>query len=59
MPLRDISVSLKLPSPAQIQRVYLAPSMTELPFTVSPEGEISYTIPYMENHQMAVIELAP
>lgn len=57
VPLRDISVSLNLPSPAPIQRVYLAPSMTELPFTVSPEGEISYTIPYMENHQMAVIEL--
>ncbi len=32
--------------------------MTELPFTAGQEGELSYTVPYLENHQMAVIELA-
>jgi hypothetical protein len=59
VPLRDISVSLNLPSPAQVQRVYLAPSMTELPFTAGRNGELTYMVPYLENHQMAVIELAP
>jgi hypothetical protein len=58
VPLRDVSVSLHLPSDAPVQRVYLAPAMTELPFTVSPEGGVTYTVPYLENHQMAVIELA-
>ncbi|WP_438495813.1 hypothetical protein [Paenibacillus sp. IHBB 3054] len=57
MPLRDVSVSLRLPSPAPVQRVYLAPSMTELPFTVGQDGEIGYTVPYLENHQMVVLEL--
>lgn len=60
VPLHNISVSLQLPpaAPAPVKRVYLAPSMTELPFTAGPEGGISYVIPYLENHQMAVIELA-
>lgn len=57
VPLRDISVSLRLLSPALVQRVYLAPSMTALPFTVG-QDEISYIIPCLENHQMVVIELA-
>lgn len=57
VPLRGISVSLRLPSSDPVHRVYLAPSMTELPFTFSSGGEINYTIPYLENHQMAVIEL--
>lgn len=57
VPLRDISVSLRLPSSDPVHRVYLAPSMTELPFTVSSGGGITFTIPYLENHQMAVIEL--
>lgn len=58
VPLRDVSVSLRLPSPAPVQRVYLAPSMTELPFTVGQDGEIGYMLPYLENHQMVVLELA-
>lgn len=58
VPLRDVSVSLHLPSPASVERIYLAPSMTELPFTMGQDGEISYTVPYLENHQMVVLELA-
>ncbi|MHA6530502.1 beta-galactosidase trimerization domain-containing protein [Paenibacillus sp. BAC0078] len=58
VPLRDISVSLRFPAPESVQRVYLAPSMTELPFTVGQDDELSYTVPYLENHQLAVIELA-
>ncbi|WP_340025330.1 alpha-amylase family protein [Paenibacillus sp. FSL K6-1096] len=57
VPLHDISVSLRLPSDAAIRRVYLAPAMTELPFTAGAEGDVTYTVPYLENHQMAVIEL--
>lgn len=57
VPLQDISVSLRLPSSDPVHRVYLAPSMTELQFTVSSGGGITYTIPYLKNHQMAVIEL--
>ncbi|SET70353.1 alpha-amylase family protein [Paenibacillus sp. NFR01] len=58
VPLRDIPVSLRLPADAaSVRRVYLAPSLTELPFTAGQEGEIAYVVPYLENHQMAVIEL--
>ncbi|MNE96714.1 hypothetical protein D3C80_1949550 [compost metagenome] len=58
VPLQDVSVSLRLPSGAAVKRVYLAPAMTELPFTADQEGRITYTVPHLENHQMAVIELA-
>lgn len=58
VPLQGVSVSLRLPSPAAVKRVYLAPAMTELPFTAEQNGGITYTVPHLENHQMAVIELA-
>ncbi|MDF9844541.1 MULTISPECIES: alpha-amylase family protein [unclassified Paenibacillus] len=57
VPLRDVSVSLRLPSAAAVKRVYLAPAMTELPFTADQDGGITYTVPRLENHQMAVLEL--
>lgn len=31
--------------------------MTELPFTFNQDSEITYTLPYLENHQMVVVEL--
>lgn len=58
VPLRDVSVSLRLPSGAAVKRVYLAPAMTGLPFTAEQDGGITFTVPHLENHQMAVIELA-
>ncbi|AIQ54369.1 beta-galactosidase trimerization domain-containing protein [Paenibacillus sp. FSL R7-0331] len=58
VPLQDVSVSLRLPSAAAVKRVYLAPAMSELPFTADQDGGITYTVPHLENHQMAVIELA-
>ena len=57
IPLRDISVSLRLPADSAIKRVYLAPSLETLPYTVTEDGEIRYTVPNMEVHQMAVLEL--
>ncbi|ETT56387.1 hypothetical protein C162_01769 [Paenibacillus sp. FSL R7-269] len=57
VPLHDITVSLRLPSPGPVHRVYLAPAMTELPFTFNQDSEITYTLPYLENHQMVVVEL--
>ncbi|WP_059049021.1 alpha-amylase family protein [Paenibacillus senegalimassiliensis] len=57
VPLQDISVCLRLPDDtARVRRIYLAPSMIELPFT-EEEGELAYSIPRIENHQMVVIEL--
>jgi hypothetical protein len=32
--------------------------MTGLPFTADQDGGITYIVPHLENHQMAVIELA-
>lgn len=58
VPLRDVSVGLRLPSQASVKRVYLAPSMEELPYTVNNQDEINYTVPYLDNHQMVVLELA-
>ena len=57
VPLKDVAVSLYLPASASIKRVYLAPSMEELPYEAGEHGEISYTVPYLENHQMVVLEL--
>lgn len=57
VPLQDISVCLRLPDDtARVRRIYLAPAMIELPFT-EEEGELAYSIPRLENHQMVVIEL--
>lgn len=58
VPLRDVSVTLRLPSQPPVKRVYLAPSMEELPFSTGADGGISCTVPYLENHQMLVLELA-
>lgn len=52
-PLHNIEVSLKLP--IKPQRVYLAPQGTELPFQQAA-GYIRYTLPYLYNHQMVVVE---
>lgn len=58
VPLRNVSVALRLPSSALVKRVYIAPSMEELPFDTKANGEISYTVPVLENHQMVILELA-
>lgn len=57
VPLHDVAVCLRLPSAAPVKRVYLAPSMADLPYDVSKDGEIRYTVPVLENHQMVVLEL--
>ncbi|GGD84317.1 alpha-amylase family protein [Paenibacillus nasutitermitis] len=53
VPLRDIEVALDLPEAAK--RVYLAPQGTELPYRQNGTV-IEYTVPYLECHQMVVIE---
>lgn len=57
VPLQKVAVSLRLPASAAMKRVYLAPSMEELPYKTGEYGEIKYTVPYLENHQMVVLEL--
>ncbi|WP_150274656.1 alpha-amylase family protein [Paenibacillus tepidiphilus] len=57
VPLRDVTVTLNLPASASVGRVYLAPDMEELPYQTGEDGSISYTVPYLENHAMAVVEL--
>ncbi len=53
LPVYDIQVTVK-PGKA-IQKVYLAPQMTEIPFTVQ-DGAVTYTVDKIENHQMVVLE---
>ncbi|MFX3635671.1 MAG: beta-galactosidase trimerization domain-containing protein [Candidatus Pristimantibacillus sp.] len=57
VPLHNISVCLRLPSSERVKRVYLAPSQEELIYTASEDGAIEYTVPYLDNHQMIVLEL--
>lgn len=57
VPLQDVAVSLRLPTSVSIKRVYLAPSIEELPYKAREYSEIIYTVPYLENHQMVVLEL--
>ena len=52
-PVYNVDVLLRLPR--KIQRVYLAPQEEELPFT-QVENVVSYTVPYIDCHQMVVLE---
>ncbi|GAA3399791.1 beta-galactosidase trimerization domain-containing protein [Paenibacillus hodogayensis] len=53
VPLYDVNVSVR--TAGDVRRVYLAPQMTELDFTVR-EGVVRYTVPKLECHQMIVLE---
>ncbi|WP_438433224.1 alpha-amylase family protein [Gorillibacterium sp. sgz500922] len=53
VPLYGIEVALRTNRP--VKRVYLAPQMTPLPYRFE-DGTVSYTIPKLECHQMAVVE---
>lgn len=53
VPVYGIPVSLKLKE--KVRRVYLAPQLTELPFTMQ-NGRVEYTVPKLECHQMVVID---
>jgi len=53
LPLYDVAISVRVPQP--VRRLYLAPSMEELPF--EQQGEtVSYVLPKLVCHQMAVLE---
>ena len=56
IPLRDISVTLRLPNDAAPRRIYTVPDGTDLPFTCE-NGHIRYTIPEFTLHGMAGIEI--
>ncbi|NLK40030.1 MAG: beta-galactosidase [Clostridiales bacterium] len=53
VPLSDIQVQLKLPE--RVTRVYFAPQMRDIPFTIA-EGILSFTVEQFELHQMIVID---
>lgn len=53
VPLYNVQVSIRTDHP--VKKVYLAPQMTPLPFTYKDEV-VSYTVPVLECHQMAVID---
>ena len=53
VPLYGIEVALRTNRP--VKRVYLAPQMTLLPYRFE-NGTVSYTVPKLECHQMAVVE---
>lgn len=53
VPIRDIEVALRLP--VQAKKVYLAPQMEEIPY-MQEKGEIRYTLPVLDCHQMIVID---
>ncbi|MFC5531472.1 beta-galactosidase trimerization domain-containing protein [Cohnella yongneupensis] len=64
VPLHGIEVSVRVPR--KVKRVYMAPQMTEIPFEqkadpahqtgTSTAQIVSYRIPKLENHEMAVLE---
>ena len=54
LPVYNVQVSVKLPE--QVNRVYLAPQMTEIPFTCE-NGRINYTVEKLECHQMVVLDV--
>ncbi|MBE6791791.1 MAG: beta-galactosidase [Ruminococcaceae bacterium] len=53
VPLYNINCRVK--AGKKPSRVYLAPEMTDIPFTYE-EGEVSFTVPEIDIHAMAVIE---
>lgn len=53
IPIRDVACTVRTDRP--IGSVYLAPQMTELPFTAQ-DGAVSYTVPVVECHQMVVLQ---
>ena len=50
----DVTCTLK--TPAAPKRVYLAPTVTDLPFTYE-EGKVTYTVPSFSCSAMVVVEL--
>lgn len=56
VPLYDVSAEVRIDRP--LERVYLAPQMTELSYT-EQDGVVAYTVPKLECHQMVVLQFAP
>ena len=52
VPVFDIDVKIK--TETEIKKVYLAPSMEEIPFT-QKEGYVSFTVPKIECAQITVL----
>ena len=52
-PVYDVAVTLRLPQ--KVNRVYLAPQMTDIPYTQVGDT-VSYTVPKIDCHQMVVLE---
>lgn len=53
LPIYEVNCSVKTDRP--VRSVYLAPQMTELPFS-QEDGRIAYTLPKLECHQMVVLQ---
>ncbi len=53
IPLYSIDVTVR--TDKKINRAYLAPQMTEIPF-IQCGNEVSYTVDKIENHQMVVLD---
>lgn len=53
VPLHDIEVTVAVPR--LVNKVYLAPQLTELPFRLE-SGVVRYTVPRLECHQMVVLD---
>ena len=52
-PVYDVTVILRLPQ--KVNRVYLAPQMTDILYTQAGDA-VSYTVPKIDCHQMVVLE---
>ena len=53
LPLYNVNASVR--TDKSVKRVYLAPQNEDIAFT-QKDGEVSFTVPKLENHQMVVIE---
>ncbi|WP_029192472.1 beta-galactosidase trimerization domain-containing protein [Paenibacillus harenae] len=60
VPIHNVNVTIRVPAP--VKRVYLAPQGTDIPFVqqqsdaASGLSAVSYTVPVLECHAMAILE---
>ena len=57
VPLREIDCVVRLPE--TVRRVTLAPSGEALPFTVSDDGAVRFTVPELVCHQIIALDAGP
>ncbi len=55
LPVYNVKVRVKIPSGKEIKRIYLAPDVEEVKYTLK-DGYAEVTVPKLEYHRMVVTE---